>query len=208
MNIISLLKKLPIDVGQAKRRHDSAGKLIAFSFVKNVLNKKALDIGCRDGYWSDQLKTRGYTVSSLDLEPNYEFALKYDIEKGLPYEDKSFDLVLCTEVVEHLHYPESLFREIERVLRPKGLVIITTPNSGWWFYKVVFLWGWTPLKLQNSDHKQFFKERDIKNLATGYEVLGYFPYSLFFSQSVLLLGPFRQLLFLFVRFLINSQQAF
>jgi 2-polyprenyl-3-methyl-5-hydroxy-6-metoxy-1,4-benzoquinol methylase len=188
MSIISLLKKLPLDVGQAERKHDTAGKMIAFSFVEEGRGKRALDIGCRDGYWAEQLKKKGYAVSAIDLEPKYESAITHNVEDGLPYSDSSFDLIWCTELIEHLHRPEHLLDEIQRVLRPNGRAILTTPNSGWWFYKVSQLWRWTAQKLQNPDHKQFFKEQDIRKIAKGYEVLGYFPYAVRFFPIRSLVG--------------------
>ena len=195
--VITLLKKLPVDVGQAEKKHDTAGKRIAFSFVPIVpapagaapaKEKTALDIGCRDGYWSERLKEKGYRVSALDIKPSYAGAMTHDAEDGLPYADHSFDLVWCTEVVEHLQKPESLFSEIDRVLRSGGIAILTTPNSSWWFYSVVRLWGWTPQKLQNPDHKQFFDEKKIRMLARGWRVLGYFPYAFFFFPIRRLIG--------------------
>ena len=93
MNFISLLKRLPIDVGQAERKHDSAGKLIAFSFVGDGTDKRALDIGCRDGYWSERLKEVNYDVESLDLVVTYKDALKHDVEKGIPFKDADEKLI-------------------------------------------------------------------------------------------------------------------
>jgi len=182
MSLVSFLKRLPIDVGQAERKHDSAGKLIAFSFVEDGEGKRALDIGCRDGYWSERLKDKGHSVSALDIEPKYASALTHNVEEGLPFADASFDLVWCTEVIEHLHKPEFLLSEIERVLAPGGRAILTTPNSGWWFYWIVALWGWTPKKLQNPDHKQFFTEHSLRDIAKGYELFGYFPYAIRFFR--------------------------
>lgn len=46
----------------------------------------------------------------------------------LPYKDASFDLVTCTEVIEHLEHYRSVLREISRVLRPGGVCILSTPN--------------------------------------------------------------------------------
>jgi len=46
----------------------------------------------------------------------------------LPYADDFFDVVLCTEVIEHLENFRSLVREIYRVLKNHGVVILTTPN--------------------------------------------------------------------------------
>jgi len=189
--IIKLLKKLPIDVGQAEKKHNSAGKLIACSFIKKVSKKKkltALDVGCRDGYWSRWLKRKGYKVTSLDIEPHYKGAIKHDVMNGLPFKDKTFDLVFCTEVVEHLQKPKFFLKEVDRVLRKKGKSIFTTPNSNWFFYSLVKPFGWTPKRLQNSDHKQFFDETQIRKLFVGYRVYGFFPYAFFFLKIRYLIG--------------------
>lgn len=198
MSLISFLKKLPIDVGQAERKHDSAGKKIAFSFVPDGRGKRALDIGCRDGFWAERLKGMGYAVTALDIEPHYAGALTHDVEKGLPFESQNFDLVWCSEVIEHLHKPEFLLREIDRVLRPGGIAILTTPNSGIWFYKLTALWGWTPRILQNPDHKQFFTEKSLRTLAHDYEVFGYFPYAFRFYKILSHVGALSPT-FIFVR---------
>lgn len=197
-SFISFLKRLPIDVGQAERKHDSAGKVIAFTYVTDGSGKRALDIGCRDGYWSERLKAKGYTVDSLDIEPHYTGALEHNVEHGLPFPDNSFDLVWCTEVIEHLHNPAQLLAEIERVMRPHGTAVLTTPNSHWWFYSVVRLWGWTPKKLQNQDHKQFFSKKDLIQLAKGYQLFGYFPYAIRFFKIRFLSGLLSPT-FIFVR---------
>lgn len=47
---------------------------------------------------------------------------------GLPYADQSFDLVTCTEVIEHLEHYRYTLREIYRILKPGGVLVLTTPN--------------------------------------------------------------------------------
>ena len=181
MNLISLLKKLPIDLGQAEYKHSAAEKMIALSLIpKGGVGKIALDVGARDGYWSERIKEFGYKVIAIDIEPKNKNIIKHDLEEVLPFEDGRFDLIWCTDVVEHLSRPDFLISEIGRTLKKGGTSIITTPNSAFWFYHIVALWGWTPKKLQNPDHKQFFDLRDIKRLANGYEIYGYFPYINFF----------------------------
>jgi len=46
----------------------------------------------------------------------------------LPYPDAAFDVVTCSEVIEHLENFRALLREAHRVLRPGGLLVLTTPN--------------------------------------------------------------------------------
>ncbi len=46
----------------------------------------------------------------------------------LPYPDASFDLVTCSEVLEHVENYRAVLREIRRVLKPGGLMVVTTPN--------------------------------------------------------------------------------
>src|SRR3990167_6944911 len=140
MNLISLLKKLPVDLGQAEYKHSAAEKMIALSLIpKNGAGKVALDIGCRDGYWSERIKEFGYKVIAIDLEPEYKEAIKHDIEDGLPFEDSRFDLIWCTDVIEHLYKPNFLISEIDRIIKTGGTSIVTTPNSAFWFYHVMKL---------------------------------------------------------------------
>lgn len=185
MSLISLLKKLPIDLGQAEYKHSAAEKIIALSLLpRDGEGKVALDVGSRDGYWSGRIKEFGYKVISIDLEPKNQEVIKHNLEEGLPFEDNHFDLVWCTDVIEHLSKPDFLIREIDRTLKEGGTSIITTPNSAFWFYHIVKLWGWTPRKLQNTDHKQFFDLNAIKKLASGYTIYGYFPYLNFFFFKI------------------------
>lgn len=177
MNFISYIKQLPIDLGQGERKHNTAAKNISYDFISNSINKKALDIGSRDGYWSEKLKQKGYKVLSTDINPNHSKDVVFcDLEFGLPFKDNTFDLIWCTEVIEHLNNVELLIKEIERVIKPYGTAILTTPNSSCWFYYIFKILGYPPSRLQNPDHKQFFNIEYIKEIAEGYDLFGYFPY--------------------------------
>ena len=61
-------------------------------------------------------------------------------EDRLPYFDNSFDLVTCTEVIEHLENYRRLVRETARVLRPGGAVVFSTPNVLNLQSRLRFLW--------------------------------------------------------------------
>ena len=57
----------------------------------------------------------------------------------LPFESNEYDAVICTNSIEYLVHPESVFDELARVLRPAGLVIVTFSNR-WFPPKVVRIW--------------------------------------------------------------------
>lgn len=95
--------------------------------------RSILDAGCGDGAVSNNLVRQGLTVVGVDisvaaLQHFQGFPLAGSLDT-LPFADRSFDLVLCTEVLEHL--PESVFMaalaDLERVA--KRFILITTPNE-------------------------------------------------------------------------------
>jgi len=172
--IVQLLKKIPVDFGQATLKHRTKGKLIALSLVPTGPGK-ALDVGCRDGYYSKVLKQKKYTVTSVDIECHYEKCQRVDANKPLPYSDNFFDVIWCSEVIEHLEKPDRIIQEFKRVLKAEGVAILTTPNSHFWLYKILALFGLTPKKVQNPGHLHFFGEQDIRAFNPD-KLYGFFPY--------------------------------
>lgn len=55
-----------------------------------------------------------------------------DLNGHLPLPDGDFDLVVAVEIIEHLENPRAVIREIARLLRPRGTLILTTPNNESW----------------------------------------------------------------------------
>jgi SAM-dependent methyltransferase len=94
-----------------------------------------LDIGCGGGYYTKKLQKLGITVgldfciAYLRLAKEYcrnAFFVNGDAEH-LPFRDGCFNLILCTEVLEHLTNPDNCLKEISRVLSEKGVLIVTSP---------------------------------------------------------------------------------
>lgn len=55
-----------------------------------------------------------------------------DLNKKLQFKDGQFDVVTCIEVIEHLENPRQIIRDLARVLKPEGLMVLTTPNNESW----------------------------------------------------------------------------
>ena len=62
----------------------------------------------------------------------------------LPFGDKYADVVLAGEIIEHIVDTEAFLREIARVLRPGGAVVLSTPNILWWKHRLALLAGRYP----------------------------------------------------------------
>jgi SAM-dependent methyltransferase len=87
------------------------------------------------------------------LEPDRHFINAFDGNRmvaRLPYADGSADVVLAGEIIEHVVDTEGFLREIGRVLRPGGAVVLSTPNILWWKHRVALLAGRYPDAL---DHR-------------------------------------------------------
>lgn len=178
MNFLNALKKIPLDLGQGEMANKTKGKEIALELVGFGKGKTALDVGCGKGRQSEFLKEKGFRVISIDKEKKYKDCRLVDVNSGIPFADNTFDLIWASEVIEHLDSPVKAISEFFRVLKPKGKLIITTPNSYFILMWPFHLLGFKPKHLQNSDHKHFFKLRDIKKLFPGANIYGYFPYCL------------------------------
>lgn len=176
--LIDLAKRVPLDLGQGNLRFVTKGKLIARDLVPQARpGQTALDVGCREGEQSRWLEARGYEVTSIDVEKVYDRASVVNADEPLPYADGSFDLVWCSEVIEHLQDPAASLAEMRRVLKPGGTLLLTTPNSYAWFYRLLGAAGVPPARLQHPGHLHFFDEAGVRRLCPDAEVYGYFPYA-------------------------------
>lgn len=100
---------------------------------------KVLDIACGEGYGSDLLAQAAAEVIGVDLDerciasareryarPNLRFLAGSATD--IPVESGAIDLVVSFETIEHLDNQDTFWREIRRVLRPGGVLIVSSPN--------------------------------------------------------------------------------
>jgi len=94
---------------------------------------KVLDAAAGNGFLTEWLISFGADVTPLDIScDDWRFPFvqcQYsDFNKGLPLEDNTFDLSISIETIEHLENPFYFMRELARVTKPNGIVVVTTPN--------------------------------------------------------------------------------
>lgn len=136
--------------------------------------EKVLDLGCGDGAVSEYLADMGVKVVAVDIsEEAVKVAKKrgvnakvVDVEKGLPFKDEQFDAVFWGDNVEHLFDPEQTLKEIRRVLKKKGRLVLSCPNMGYWRYRLYYFlkgrlpdtewtgnppWVWSHIRFFNTN---------------------------------------------------------
>jgi 2-polyprenyl-3-methyl-5-hydroxy-6-metoxy-1,4-benzoquinol methylase len=139
-------------------------------WLKAYPNGNLLDVGCGNGSFLSNMKKLGWNV--IGIEPDAtaaEFAMDHfsipviigDIEKAnLP--GGSFDAITAHHVIEHLHDPIGFLKKCALLLKPNGMLVITTPNSESWGHRV-FKMAWR--ELDAPRHLHLFSPKTIKDLA-------------------------------------------
>ena len=109
-------------VADVLRRNDAKGQLL-------------LDVGCGTGSLRPVVeglcaRYLGVDVVRYDaLPPDVEF-VQFDLETGkAPLPDGTADIVTAVETIEHVENPRALMRELTRLVKPGGVVVVTTPNQ-------------------------------------------------------------------------------
>jgi SAM-dependent methyltransferase len=86
----------------------------------------ALDLGGGRGELAGPLAERGYRYTNVDLRPAGRGAVAGDAER-LPFGDRTFELVVSSDSLEHFAAPDAALREVQRVLRDTGTLVILVP---------------------------------------------------------------------------------
>lgn len=166
-----------------------------------------LDLGCWDGRLSLPLAKKVRSITGVDIRRSPLFKgknvsfVKSDAITFLKNCREKFDIIFCSEVIEHIDDQERFLTSIRKVLSEKGIVYLTTNNKYWWkegHYGLPFL-TYLPKSLQKRYLKLFKRERKVyfvtnlfshyalKNIfkSTGYEAKFIMPEDLKFPYSMI-----------------------
>jgi SAM-dependent methyltransferase len=131
---------------------DHSRTVLADDYAWRLRAARVLDLGCGAGDSVDLFRSVDPRVSwvGADIESSAEVAgrTRTDAEfvsfdgRRLPFEDSSFELVFCKQVLEHAEHPRELMAEVARVLRPGGHLAGSTSQLEAFHSRSVF--NWTP----------------------------------------------------------------
>ncbi len=150
-------------------------------------NKQVLELGCSTGYFSNALtKQFGCTVTGVEIDKGAaqeaskvcQRVICGDLDKPellSVLHDSSFDVVVLSDVLEHLRDPHGLLMEIKRLLKPSGYIVASIPHVGHGSIRLSLLSGQFPYRrmgLLDDTHLKFFDRIELENLfhQSGYEL--------------------------------------
>ena len=151
---------------------------MALDLLLSTRPKRVLDVGCGDATTSSKTSRManfdiyGVDISSIAVEKAASYGVKaqrVDIStESLPFENGFFDAVFATEILEHLMDPDFAILEINRVLRTNGSLIVSTPNLGAWYNRLVLLIGFQPFSVEVSTRENFGRVLRKTSLPVGH----------------------------------------
>ena len=100
-------------------------------YLRQYAKGKLLDLGCGKVplfmAYKDCITDNICVDWENTLHKNQHLDVECDLTKALPFEDEEFDTIILSDVLEHIFQPESLWKEMSRVLAIKGTIIINVP---------------------------------------------------------------------------------
>ena len=120
----SLRDKIEVDASELKR-------LLAEAAAEVPRNSLVLDAGAGEGQYRDLFAHTRYIGVDLavgDAAWNYSGLSALNTLERLSFPDGVFDVVVCTQVLEHVAEPERVLCELQRVLRPGGRLLLSAPQ--------------------------------------------------------------------------------
>jgi 2-polyprenyl-3-methyl-5-hydroxy-6-metoxy-1,4-benzoquinol methylase len=112
-------------------------KRLSWMYLEKLPPGKVLDVGCGDGGFLNRIRMAGWSIAGVEFDEKaiaharseYGLTVHHGDLKSARFPDASFDAITLNHVIEHVPEPLQLFAECQRLLKPAGRLVMTTPNS-------------------------------------------------------------------------------
>ncbi len=167
----------------------SQARIVLKKISKFKKGGRILDIGCGPGLFLDEAKRQGWEVQGADLSKwGQDYAKSkflIDVFQGFLTEagfaDRSFDVIVMNDVIEHLEDPKAVLKEIRRILKNDGIIYVSTPDIKSVLSRLLRAKWWGI----NKYHLYYFSKKTIEKLfdEVGFKPLRYSSYPRVFSLN-------------------------
>lgn len=171
--------------GPLKTLHDINDTRLEFILKHSDLAQlNVLDVGCGGGILSEALARLGAHVSAIDAEPaaidtakdhalSNHLVIDYHCTPIEDYEHSGFDVITCMEMLEHVHNPALVIEHCKRLLKPGGLLFLSTISRTLKAYAgavVAAEYVFRLLPKQTHDYSKFIKPSELASMARAVDL--------------------------------------
>ncbi|MFT4059131.1 MAG: bifunctional 2-polyprenyl-6-hydroxyphenol methylase/3-demethylubiquinol 3-O-methyltransferase UbiG [Legionella sp.] len=169
--------------GPLKTLHDINATRLAFIAQQiNLNNLHILDVGCGGGILCEAMAKAGAKVTGLDVEQEAILAaqehaqtnsltIEYVCTPIETFKSEQYDVITCMEMLEHVEHPEMVLEHCKRLLKPKGILFLSTISRTLKAYAgaiVVAEYVLNLLPRQTHDYKKFIKPSELMRIVRSY----------------------------------------
>lgn len=160
-------------------RFEEVTKILTNLIKNSPESKKILDIGVGDAVYEslipENLRRRsqfyGVDISKTQIKRAQKYLHEGKVvdlnSQKLPFSKNYFDIILISEILEHIFFPDHLLTDADKRLKPGGFMLITYPNSGALQLRLTLLFSGRSVMLNypdNPQHIRFFQTKDILSM--------------------------------------------
>lgn len=165
----------------------SQARIVLKKIQKFKRTGSLLDIGCGPGFFLDEAKRQGWEVQGADLskwskdyaKANFGIDVFQGFLSDAHFEDRTFDVIVMNDVIEHLEDPKTVLKEIRRILKNDGVIYVSTPDIKSFLSRLLRAKWWGI----NKYHLFYFSKKTIEKLfdEVGFKPMKYSSYPRVFS---------------------------
>jgi SAM-dependent methyltransferase len=152
---------------------------------------RVLDVGCGRKPYESLFKTKEYVGLEVDTPQNRatKKADHFYDGMGIPFEDNTFDAVICNQVLEHVFQPQAFLKELNRVLKPGGMLILSVPfvwdeHEQPWDYARYSSFGLSSI-LGNCGFRLVIEKKTLADLRVIFQLINAYIFKITATRSVI-----------------------
>ena len=153
-------------------------KKLAAALAALAKGSRVVDFGCGRAEFTEYIASLGFKAVGVDLSPaavelnrrdfpQLEFVVA-DLDQPAPLADQYCEALWCSEVIEHVYDVHGVFAEFERLLKPGGLLVLTTPYHGWLKNLLVITFGFEQHFSVEWQHIRFWTRKSLTKVAAAH----------------------------------------